>query len=253
MGTVPLKVLIVDDEPEIRLVLKKVLERIPGFEWSGEAGDGAVALGLAVSLHPEIVFMDVEMPGISGVDCARSIAAVYPDTYFIFATAHEEYMADAFDLYAADYLLKPFKIERIEQTLIRIGELFRQHANDRRLTQESRVDKGLDKLLIRNKESLSLIDIKDIILIQREERSTVIYTADNRFITSESLSELEERLDQTAFLRSHKSYIINLAMIQKIYPYGRWTYLVKLKYTDKDALITAERFQELEKFFEIKG
>ncbi|MDF2674415.1 MAG: response regulator receiver domain protein, partial [Clostridiales bacterium] len=90
-----------------------------------------------------------------------------------------------------------------------------------------------------------------IIIIQREDRSTVIYTADSSYITSEGLSDIEEKLDKTQFLRSHKSYIINLSMINKIYPYGRWTYTIKLKNTDKDALLTYDKYEELKKLFEV--
>lgn len=165
-------------------------------------------------------------------------------------------MSDAFQVYAADYLVKPFKVERVEQTLERIcthsrgGDAHPPEDNYQHSLQEMlRREKGLDKLLIKGKEAVHLLDIKEIILIQREERNTAVYTATNHYLTSDTLNELEERLDKTLFFRCHKSYIINLAMIQDIYPYGRWTYLVKLKNTDRDALLTSERYGELEKIF----
>jgi len=109
---------------------------------------------------------------------------------------------------------------------------------------------GLGKIIIRNREGFSLIDEEDIILIQRENRSTVIYTSDGqRYVTSEGLSELEERLDKNLFIRTHKSYIINISMVYKIYPYGRWTYVAKLRNTDLDALITHDKFEEIQKRF----
>jgi two-component system LytT family response regulator len=114
-----------------------------------------------------------------------------------------------------------------------------------------RHDKGLEKLLIKNKEGISFIDTDEIIIVQREDRSTVIYTKDNSYVTSEGLSEIEDRLDETKFLRTHKSYIVNLSMIHKIYPYGRWTYIVKLKNTDKDALLTHDKYEELKRIFEL--
>ncbi|HEX2946729.1 MAG TPA: LytTR family DNA-binding domain-containing protein, partial [Clostridia bacterium] len=169
-------------------------------------------------------------------------------TIFIFATAHEEYMSDAFELYSFDYLLKPFKIERIKQTLSRIKDIG-QVWETSRMNDIFRHEKGLDKLMIRNKEGISLVDLKDIIIIEREERSTVLYTKSDKYVTSEGLSEIEERLDRTLFFRSHKSYIINISMISRIEPYGRWTYMVKFKNSDKDALLTYERYGVLEKFF----
>ena len=103
--------------------------------------------------------------------------------------------------------------------------------------------------MLKSKEGISLINMKDIILIQREDRSTVIYTKDSSYVTSDNLTELEDRLDNAQFFRCHKSYIINLSMINKIYPYGRWTYTVKLLGTDKDALLTHEKYEDLKVIF----
>ena len=106
------------------------------------------------------------------------------------------------------------------------------------------------KIVINNNYGLSFIDEEDIIIIQRENRSTVIYTSDgHRFVTSESLNDLDARLDNNLFLRSHKSYIINISMIYKIYPYGRWTYIAKLRNTDLDALVTQEKYEEIKRRF----
>lgn len=243
-----LKVLIGDDDSGMRLVLKKAIEKVEGFKLIGEAADGEAALSLFQSLKPDIVFLDVEMPKSTGLECAKKIMDMDPKTKIIFATAYAEYMPEAFQVYAFDYLVKPFKIERVFQSLERIKEL-NTHLEDVYMNKIIRHEKVLDKLLIKNKEGISFVDMKDIIIVQREDRSTVIYTKDNSYITSEGLSELEERLDETIFLRSHKSYIINLDMITNIYPYGRWTYCIKLKNTDKDALITYDKYNELKDMF----
>lgn len=243
------KVLIADDEAGIRLLLRKVIEKNNGFVVSGEAADGESAVSLAERLNPDVIFMDVEMPGLNGVECAKRIQDINPKVIIIFATGHEEYMPKAFELYAFDYITKPFNIHRIHQTLNRISSLFEQKENvySSPLFQNK---SGLGKIVIKNKEGISLIDEEDIIFIQRENRSTVIYTSDGqRYVTSEGLSELEERLDKNLFLRSHKSYIINISMVYKIYPYGRWTYVAKLRNTDMDALITHEKYEEIQKRF----
>lgn len=242
-----MKVLIADDDEGMRLVLKKVIDRAQGFELAGEAGDGKTALALFEELNPQVVFLDVEMPGLDGIECAKRIADINPKTILIFATAHETYMQDAFEVYAFDYLVKPFKIERIFQTLDRIRQ--RLSSNQNPLHEIIKREKGLNKLMISSKEGMSFIDMEDIYLIQRENRSTVIYTKNDRYVTSESLSELEKRLDRTLFFRSHKSYIINLSLVHKIYPYGRWTYVIKLRNTDIDALLTREKYEELKKIF----
>lgn len=240
--------MIADDDDGMRLVLKKAIEKLEGFKVVSEAKDGEMALRLAEELMPDIIFMDVEMPVFSGVECAKKVMDINPKTIIIFATGHEEYMPEAFELYAFDYMIKPFRIDRIHQTLDRIICL-RQQDRDYSLSQKPALKNTIGKLLIKNKEGISLVDMADIILVQRENRSTVIYTQDERFVTSESLSELEERLDKSIFFRSHKSHIINLLMIQKIFPYGRWTYSVKLKNTDMDALLTHDKYDELQKIF----
>lgn len=243
-----LKVLIIDDDEGMRLVLRKIINKTEGFELVGEAESGETGLSLAETLLPNIVFLDIEMPGMSGIECAKKIIDIAPKTFIIFVTAHENYMSEAFELYASDYLIKPFKIDRILTTLKRIKDIYlNKDASILKKTPYN--NENLAKLIIKNKESTSFIDCKDILFIERENRSTIIHTIDERLVSSESLSEIEERLDKSLFFRSHKSYIINLSMISKIYPYGRWTYTVKLKNTDKDALLTHDNYEYLEKLF----
>lgn len=243
-----IRVLIADDDMGMRLVLKKAIEKTDDFIIAGEAEDGDAALRLFDGLRPDVVFLDVEMPLVSGVECAKKIADINPKAIIIFATGHEEYMPDAFEVYAFDYLIKPFKVERLNQTLERIKKT-RIQKPDASGSMSPGISRTLQKLIIRNRDGISLVDMEDIILIQREDRSTVIYTLQDRFATSEGLSELEGKLDKDLFFRCHKSYIINLGAVSKIYPYGRWTYIVKLKGTDKDALMTHDKYEELGKLF----
>lgn len=251
-----LKVLIIDDDEGMRLVLRKIIGKTEGFELVGEAGSGEAGLELVESLSPHIVFLDVEMPGMGGIECAKKITEISPKTFIIFATAHENYMSDAFEVYASDYLIKPFKVDRIRTTLERIRDIFSNREEDedhglKKAPPASGRD-GLAKLVIKSKEGISFIDCKDIIFIERENRNTIIHTTDEKIVTSEGLSEIEEHMDKALFFRSHKSYIINLSMIYKIYPYGRWTYTVKLKNTQKDALLTHDRYEYLEKLFNMQ-
>ena len=104
--------------------------------------------------------------------------------------------------------------------------------------------------MLRHRDGVSFIDLDQLLLVQREDRATVLYTQDNqRYVTSDTMSELAARLPESTFFRTHKSYIVNLGHIDSITPYGRWTYIVRLRGTTRDALITTERFEELQKLF----
>ncbi|MDE6815189.1 MAG: LytTR family DNA-binding domain-containing protein [Lachnospiraceae bacterium] len=243
-----MKVLLVEDESGIRLLLRKIIEKNKEFQVVGETDNLTQAVTLFHRTKPDVVFLDIEISGASGLDCARIIADINPKTKIIFATAHAEYMSNAFEVYAFDYLLKPFNVERVDQTLQRILDLARQKEAEP-LERIVKYEKGLDKLLVKGRESMSFVDIKDIILVQREEGSTVIYTAKDSFTTSAGLGEIEEKLDPEQFMRSHKSYIINVSQIRKIEPYGRWTYIVTFKDLKQDALITQEKYEEIKRRF----
>lgn len=245
----PIRILIADDDPGMRTVMRKLAERAEGYELVGEAEDGNRLLELYEETRPDVVLMDVEMPGMTGIECAKVIQDRNPRTVLVFATAHEQYMRSAFEVYAFDYLVKPFRLERALNTLSLIRE---------RLTAQSPAPEPVrphptaasGRLMLKHREGLSFLDIPSILLIQREERASVLYLSDgSRYVTSDSLSELEQRLPEEIFFRCHKSYIVNLNHIDSIAPYGRWTYIVKLRGTDRDALITHERFEALQSLF----
>jgi two-component system LytT family response regulator len=246
-----ISVLIADDDSGMRLILRKKIQATDGFFVAGEAVTGEEAMTLYDKLNPQVVFLDVDMPGKTGVECARLIQDKNPACILIFATGHEEYMGEAFEVYAFDYLVKPFKLDRLEQTLARIDD--RLHRRQEPLPAAPRPAEPRNvagRLMLRHKDGVTFIDMNDILLVQREDRATVIYTENNgRYVLSETLSETEERLDPEIFFRCHKSYIINLRRIKNITPYGRWTYVVQLDGTDHDALITHEKYEELEQKF----
>lgn len=242
------KVLIVDDESGIRLLLRKIINKADDFEVVGECGTMLEAIKSFTKLRPEVVFLDIEIQGESGLEFAKIIADLDPKTKIVFATAHAEYMSEAFEVYAYDYIVKPFNVERVNQTLSRI-QLLASNEYHKDIHQIVKYEKGLEKLLVKGKDSMRLVDIQDIILVQRENNMTVIYTSKEAFSTTTSLGDLETKLDPARFIRSHKSYIINLTQIDRIEPYGRWTYIVKFKDTKQDALLTSDKYEEVKKRF----
>ena len=251
-----IRVLIADDEEGMRMILRKMIEKAEGFTLCAEASSGQQMLELVEEYRPQVCFLDVEMPGMTGIECARLIQDMDPRTIIVFATAHDDYMAQAFEVYAFDYMVKPFKLERVMKTLERIRQVTLAGRGIAAAEAVEHIHKlatrtaAAGRLMLHHKEGVNFINQADILLVQRENRSTVLYATDGRrFETSEALGDVEARLDPKIFFRCHKSYIINLNVIDSITPYGRWTYVVHLVGTGQDALITHEKFEELEKMF----
>lgn len=242
-----IKVMIIEDEPQINKLLAKIVEREEGFEVVAQAESFAEAVTMFTKYRPEVAFVDVDLKGENGMECAKVMLNIDPKVKIIFATAHSEYMAGAFEIYAFDYIVKPFDIERVQRTLRRIREGAQQ--TDAAHSQTVIKETDQDRLLIKGKDRMDFIDKDEIIFAERIDNSTDIHTVSGLYKTSASLADLEQKLTAPGFMRCHKSYIINISMITKIEPYGRWTYTVKFKGTENTALITAEKYNELKEMF----
>ncbi|MBO4376982.1 MAG: response regulator transcription factor [Lachnospiraceae bacterium] len=240
-----MRVMVVDDDAKICDILKKMIEKTEGFKVVSLCEEFSAAITDFVKLRPDVVFMDIDLKGESGLECAKAITEVDPKVKIVFATAHSEYMANAFEIYAFDYLVKPFDLERITRTLQRIKQISEE-------SKASSKPEGAhdEKILIRGKEEINLIDVSDIIMVERIDGVTRIVTMDENYLTSLSLSALEEKLNPEKFMRCHKSYIIRIDAVKKLEIYGRWTYTVRLKDTDETALMTAQKYDELKERFE---
>ncbi|MBQ1256899.1 MAG: response regulator transcription factor [Clostridia bacterium] len=248
---VNIRVLIADDDSGMRLIMKKFIERAGGFELVGEAVNGEELVRLHGETRPDVVILDVEMPVMTGTQAAKIIQDVNPKTILVFATAHEDYRKDAFEVYAFDYLTKPFRMDRVMTTLEMIKTRFFENTDRKNPSVLQEKPLSGQKLMLKHKEGIAFADVDEILLVQREDRSTVIeLKGGKRLITSEGLSDIEKRLPENKFFRTHKSYIVGLDHVDSITPYGRWTYVVQLRGTERDALITAERLDALEKIFQ---
>lgn len=239
-----IKVMVVEDEEHIRSILKKMIEKNDGFKVVSLCEDFASAISDFIKLRPDVVFMDIDLKGESGLECAKAISEVEPKVKIVFATAHSEYMANAFEIYAFDYLVKPFDMERIGKTLDRI-----MNFSDIGRHEDIQENTGDEKLLIKGKEEINILDINDIIMIERTDSTTRIVAKEEVYLTAQSLSSLEEKLNADKFMRCHKSYIIRIDAIKKLEVYGRWTYVVKFKGTDETALMTSAKYDEIKQRF----
>ncbi|MBN2222502.1 MAG: response regulator transcription factor [Vallitaleaceae bacterium] len=240
-----MRVLIADDDISMRFVLRKALEKIEGMQVAFEASNGSEAVMAFDQQSFDAAFLDVDMPVLDGIEAAKLILDINPKCLIVFVTAHEKYMQEAFELYAFDYMVKPFKLERLNHTVERMKEFMK----DKVEVVKEKVDAYSTDLLLKVKDGLVVVRPEEIIMIEREDRSSVIITEKEHYSINKTLNELEAILPDEDFLRTHKSYIIRLDKIEKMSIYGRWTYVVKLKGTKKDALMTKEKAKILETLF----
>ena len=240
-----LRLLIADDDANMRLVLKKAVARHEALKLVADVGSGQDAVAVFEEEEIDVAFLDVDMPGIDGIETAKLILDMNPRCAIVFITAHDSYMQDAFELYAFDYIVKPFKLDRLDKTIERILGQQQAIAAPLRRSEEHLGD----ELLFKVRDGMVVIKKDDILLVERQNRQTVIITKHGEFAFNKTLQEVEEILSDEDFLRSHKSYIIRLSVIRSLEVYGRWTYIVKFNGTDHDALITKEKAKDLEKRF----
>ncbi|MDD3654492.1 MAG: LytTR family DNA-binding domain-containing protein [Desulfotomaculaceae bacterium] len=239
-------VLIAEDDSDMRLVIKKVVEEIEGVEVIGEAGDGLAAIKLIEELAPQVVFVDIDIPGKNGVELAQEIFDINPWIFIVFATAFSEYRSEAFDVYAFDYLVKPFKLNRLRQTMERIKAVAEGKLAGKQVPGLSQNTVGLKKTcLFKINNEFVYLELDGIIFITKEARKTIIYHKEGVFKTNESLSSLEKQLQGYQFFRSHKGFIVNLNMVKKVTRYSRDSFEIAMSHTDKKPLLTWENAKKL--------
>lgn len=216
-----LKVAIAEDEKHMRTILKKALEPVQGVEVIYETGNGRDLIEHVELYNPHAVFLDIEMPGLDGLGAAKEIVDIYPDTALVFVTGYPEHMAEAFELYAFDYLIKPFDPERVRRTVKKIMKAVNTAKKAalyeiRDFHTEPAAGGRLPKLAVSRDGGRVYLDHRDIVFITREQRKTLIYTVNGGepVQTNEPLNSIFDRLDGHTFFRSHKSYIINLNYVE---------------------------------------
>lgn len=246
-------VLIAEDDPDMRHVIKKVVGEIEGVEVIGEAGDGLEAIKLIEKLSPQVVFVDIDLPGKNGVELAQEIFDINPWTFIVFATALSEFRDQAFDVYAFDYLVKPFKMNRLRYTMERIRLVLSGKVAGRPTPFLKDFNDTLNrKQFFRNDSKLVYLNLDDIIFVTKEGRKSTIYYIGGQLETNENLTDLEGQLGGFPFFRSHSGFIVNLKMIKELTPTGRSSYELVMTNTKKKPLMTVEKLKELEELTKTK-
>jgi two-component system LytT family response regulator len=218
-----MKALIVDDERLARVELKRLLEPFKEIHVVGEAVNVDDAVKKIGDLKPDLIFLDIQMPGKTGFDLLEELDRV-PNV--IFTTAYDEYALKAFEFNALDYLLKPIEPKRLEDAIKRVVE---QETQELLLQHSSHLLKPDDQVFVKDGERCWFVKLEDVRLLESEGNYVRLYFNDYKPLILRTLNYLNDRLDQKTFFRANRKHIINLKWVENIEPWLNGGLLVKLK------------------------
>jgi two-component system LytT family response regulator len=243
-----IRVLIVDDEAPARAKLRRFLAADPEVEVVGEAGSGTEAVEAVRALAPDVVFLDIQMPGLDGFGVVAALEGE-PLPQVVFVTAYDEFAVKAFEVHAVDYLLKPFGPDRFARALTRVKERVRARRDDgldRRLrtvlAAVTRRPTYLERILVPDGGKSVLLEVSRIDWIEAEGNHVRLHVGTASHLVRATLAALEERLDPARFLRIHRSRIVNADRIREVHPWSHGDQLVALR--DGTELIMSRRYRD---------
>ena len=223
-----MKAVIIDDEPLARLIIKEYLQAYPEIEVVQECNDGFEGLKAIQQHQPGLIFLDIQMPKITGFEMLELIDE--PPTV-IFTTAFEEYAIKAFDAHAADYLLKPFSKERFDKAM---QKALQQKANvastvaDTALQAQASSQGSVGRIVVKDGGKIKIIPLQQVHYLESADDYVKIHTAEGNFLKKKTMQHFEDNLPAQEFIRIHRSYIVNAQLITKITPYERDNHLAML-------------------------
>lgn len=223
--------IIIEDEKPAREVVKKYISENHRIDLIGEYDNGFSGLKAIQELNPDVIFLDVQMPKLTGFEM---IELLEEKPEIIFTTAYDQYAIKAFEQNAVDYLLKPFSMERFEESL---DKLFSRMENRdpgdnqiekiRKHLEES--DEVIHRVVIKKSGKIHVISTADINYLEAQDDYVMLYTANERFLKQQTMKYFEKHLDSDQFIRVHRSYIVNVQRIERIEPYEKTNYIIILK------------------------
>ncbi len=211
-----MKAIVIDDEPLARLIVKEYLQSYETIDIVAECGDGFEGLKAIQLYQPDLVFLDIQMPKITGFEMLELIDQ---PTAIIFTTAYDEYAIKAFEANAIDYLLKPFSKERFDkaiQKFIDQNSSAKKDIPDQLLQIAANSPTQNNRVVVKNGNKIKIIPAADILYLEAADDYVKIHTQEGAFLKNKTMSYFEETLDHALFVRSHRSYIINIQEITRI-------------------------------------
>lgn len=222
-----IKVIIIDDEFLARSLVKEYMRKHPQLELVAECSDGFEGLKAIQEQQPDLIFLDIQMPKISGFEMLELIDE---PPAVIFATAFDEYAIKAFDAHAIDYLLKPFDQERFDKA---VNKFTAQHKTDNTATKELLNDAQLptsnNRIVVKNGSKIKIIPVQEVLYMEAADDFVKVFTKEGYYLKNKTMSFFESFLPTDMFVRCHRSYIVNIQEITRIDPYEKDGHVAILK------------------------
>lgn len=250
-----IRCMIVDDEKPARDELRFLLEDFGDIEVVREVDNGRDACDCQRENPVDLVFLDINMPAITGIRVAEKWMRDEKPPMIIFTTAYDEYAIRAFDLNAVDYLLKPISCERLNSAIDRVRD--KSMIQDKKaflaVADKMAVDHvyGMDKICLENGGKFIPVDTDDIVFATIVDKHTIIYTTKGSFEYGHSLSYLEDKLHSERFFRSHRAYLMNVDFVEAIEPWFNNTYMVKMKGFEEKVPVARNQIKIFKETFDL--
>lgn len=242
----PHTVLIIDDERLARLRLKKLIDNFSDvFKIIGEAENGLDAEKLIVDLQPDIIFLDIEMPGLTGFELLKRLKII---PMVIFCTAYEDYSLKAFETNSIDYLIKPVKEERLQQTVLKIEHLKTNFSKDNvfnaiNAINKTKAGKSISSVTVKKGDRIIFVKLEDISHFEATEKYVTLYTDKGYELVEQSLTQLEDKLPNH-FLRVHRGFLINTDYVRDFQKYFNNRFIINLLDHKKTQITSGRTYKD---------
>lgn len=230
-----IRIIIIDDEAPAREIIKYYLQEVDNIEILAECADGFSGLKSISAMKPDLVFLDIQMPRLTGIELVE-VLTEKPE--IIFTTAFDQFALRAFELNAVDYLLKPFEKRRflvaVKKAIdkIRSGKGNKEPANHL-LSKKPEPSSPVNRIVVRKGNAINLIPVEEVKYVEAQDDYVMIYYSEGKALKQQTMKYYEENLPSSDFVRIHRSYIVNVEQIKRIEPYGRDSHIAILHSGDK--------------------
>jgi two-component system, LytTR family, response regulator len=224
-----IRALIIDDEELARELVKNYLKNLPGIRIIGECENGFEGVRSIAELKPDLVFLDIQMPKLNGFEMLE-LTDDPPEIVFI--TAHNEFAIRAFEMNAVDYLLKPYSRERLLAAIEKAREkILTGGAKDKKIGQLVRqpLTEKLERIVVKTGTKIKVIPVDKIVYLEAQDDYIMVYTDEGKHLKQGTMKYYEDHLDESKFIRVHRSYIVRIDQVIQLEPYAKDNYILKLK------------------------